>query len=88
METPESNRKPISRVKSPSVLTGDIGRIPPQAIETEQVVLGAMMLERNAVNETIDILNQNSFYYPKHQYIFKAIKELFASTNTVDLVLV
>jgi replicative DNA helicase len=88
METPESNRKPISRVKNPSVLTGDIGRIPPQAIETEQVVLGAMMLERNAVNETIDILNQNSFYDPKHQYIFKAIKELFASTNPVDLVTV
>jgi replicative DNA helicase len=88
METPESNRKPISRVKNPSVLTGDIGRVPPQAIETEQVVLGAMMLERNAVNETVDILNQNSFYDPKHQYIFKAIKELFASTNPVDLVTV
>jgi len=88
METPENNRKPISRTKSPSVLTGDIGRIPPQSIDTEQVVLGAMLLEREAVNETIDILSEKSFYDPKHQYIFKAIKDLFASTEPVDLVTV
>lgn len=88
METPESNRKPISRVKNTSVLTGDIGRIPPQAIDIEQVVLGAMMLEKKAIDDTIDILNQNSFYDPKHQYIFKAIKDLFGSTQPIDLVTV
>lgn len=46
MENQENNRKPISRIKSPSVLTGDLGKIPPQAIDIEQVVLGAMMLEK------------------------------------------
>lgn len=88
MDTPENSRKPISRLKTPSVLTGDLGKIPPQAIDIEQVVLGAMMLEKNAVNDTIDILHQNSFYDPKHQYIYKAIRDLFASTNPVDLVTV
>lgn len=88
MDQQENNRKPISRIKSPSVLTGDLGKIPPQAIDIEQVVLGAMMLEKNAVNDTIDILHQNSFYDPKHQYIYKTIRELFASTNPVDLVTV
>jgi len=88
MENPDNTRKPISRIKSPSVLTGDIGRIPPQAIDTEQVVLGAMLLERNALNETVDILNQNSFYDPKHQYIFKSIKTLFGESHPVDLVTV
>ena len=74
MDPIENNRKPISRIKSPSVLSGDIGKLPPQAIEIEQVVLGAMMLEKNAVNDTIDILNQNSFYDPKHQFIYNAIQ--------------
>ncbi|HBW86485.1 MAG TPA: replicative DNA helicase, partial [Crocinitomicaceae bacterium] len=88
MENQDNNRKPISRIKSPSVLTGDLGKIPPQAIDIEQVVLGAMMLEKNAVNDTIDVLHHNSFYDPKHQYIYKAIRELFAATSPIDLVTV
>ena len=40
MDPMENNRKSISRIKSPSVLSGDIGKLPPQAIEIEQVVLG------------------------------------------------
>ncbi len=88
MDTPENSRKPISRVKTPSVLTGDLGKIPPQAVDIEQVVLGAMMLDSNAVNEIIDILHQNSFYDPKHQYIYKAIRDVFGEPSHVDLVTV
>jgi replicative DNA helicase len=75
-------------VKNTSNFNTDGGKIPPQAIDVEQVVLGAMMLEKEAVNDTIDILNQDSFYDPKHQYIFKAILELFATTKPIDLVTV
>ena len=88
MDPIDNNRKPISRIKSPSVLTGDIGKLPPQAIEIEQVVLGAMMLEKSAIDDCIQILHQQSFYDPKHQIIFKAIQDLFASTSPVDLVTV
>ena len=88
MDPMENNRKPISRIKSPSVLSGDIGKLPPQAIEIEQVVLGAMMLEKSAIDDCVEIINQNSFYDPKHQIIFKTIRDLFASTNPVDLVTV
>lgn len=88
MDTPNASRKPTSRAKIINPLTQDIGKIPPQAVELEQVVLGAMMLEKNAVNETIDIINENSFYDPKHQYIYKAIRALFAATSPVDLVTV
>ena len=88
MDNPDNIRKPITRLKTQGQLINKLGRIPPQAIDIEQVVLGAMMLEKNAVNDTIDILNQNSFYDPKHQFIFKAIHELFATTNPVDLVTV
>jgi replicative DNA helicase len=88
MDNPDNIRKPITRLKTQGQLINELGRIPPQAIDIEQVVLGAMMLEKNAVNDTIDILNQNSFYDPKHQFIFKAIHELFATTNPIDLVTV
>jgi replicative DNA helicase len=47
-----------------------------------------MMLEKNAVTDTIDILTPNSFYDPKHQYIYNAIRELFGSSNPIDLLTV
>ena len=49
MDPIENNRKPISRIKSPSVLSGDIGKLPPQAVDLEEAVLGALMLEKEAV---------------------------------------
>ncbi|MCE2713213.1 MAG: replicative DNA helicase [Cryomorphaceae bacterium] len=66
----ENTRKPSSRLKNPSVLLNDLGKVPPQAIDLEQAVLGAMMLEKNAVTDAIDILKPESFYDPKHQFIF------------------
>ena len=47
-----------------------------------------MMLDKNAINDTIDILTPNSFYDPKHFYIYKAIRELFANTSPIDLLTV
>ena len=60
MDSPDNNRKPITRLKTQGQFANELGRIPPQAVDIEQVVLGAMMLEKNAVNDTIDILNQNT----------------------------
>jgi replicative DNA helicase len=88
MDPIENNRKPISRIKSHSVLSGDIGKLPPQAIEIEQVVLGAMMLEKSAIDDCVQIINQSSFYDPRHQIIFSVIRELFSTNNPVDLVTV
>ncbi|MFN5878804.1 MAG: replicative DNA helicase [Flavobacteriales bacterium] len=85
---PENSRKPVSRLKNPSVLANDLGKVPPQAVDLEQAVLGAMMLEKNAVTDTIDILKPNSFYDPKHQYIYAAIRDLFGSSSPVDLLTV
>lgn len=85
----ENGRKPGNRIKQASnVLLSDVGKLPPQAVDIEQIVLGAMMLEKNAVSKTIDILKPASFYDPKHQYIYAAIRELFASTNPIDLITV
>lgn len=89
MDTPaENSKKTISRVKNPSVSLNDLGKIPPQAVDLEQAVLGAMMLEKNAVTDTIDILKPSSFYDPKHQFIYNAIRELFGSSSPIDLLTV
>ena len=82
-------KKPLQRTKPmANIFPTEAGKIPPQAVDLEQAVLGAMMLYKNAVNDTIDILTPNSFYDPKHYYIYKAIRELFASTNPIDLLTV
>jgi replicative DNA helicase len=69
-------------------LINDMGRVPPHATDVEQAVLGAMMLEKNAVTDTIDMLSAESFYDPKHQYIYGAIRELFGTSHPIDLLTV
>jgi replicative DNA helicase len=66
----------------------EAGKLPPQAPELEQAVLGAMMLERNAVNEAIDILQPDSFYVDAHKRIFGAIQELFRTDQPIDILTV
>ncbi len=71
--------------KTPS----DHGRLPPQAVDLEEAVLGAMMIDNMALNAVIDILRtKDAFYDPKHQLIFEAIRELAESTNPIDLLTV
>ncbi len=89
MENKSGNKKvATSRTIKKSDLGNEMGRIPPQAVDIEKAVLGAMMLEKNAVNDTIDILKAESFYDPKHQYIFGAIKDLFGKSKPIDLITV
>lgn len=67
----------------------DIGRIPPQAIDLEQAVLGAMMIDGTAMNNVIDILRtKDAFYDPKHQAIFEAMSDLYNGTTPIDLLTV
>ena len=65
-----------------------VGKLPPQAIELEEAVLGAMMLEQAAVNAVIDVLRPESFYREAHQRIFEAIAQLFNASEPVDLLTV
>ena len=62
------------------------GRIPPQAIGIEQSVLGAMMLERDAIPKTVEILPKGSFYTDRHNLIYDAILSLFERSNPVDMI--
>jgi replicative DNA helicase len=66
----------------------DLGKIPPQAVELEEAVLGALLLEREALTSVIDILRPEVFYKESHQKIFKAIFDLFAETEPIDILTV
>lgn len=61
------------------------GKIPPQAIEIEESVLGALLLDQNAITNAIDILRQEYFYLEAHQHIYRAISILFRDGTPVDL---
>jgi replicative DNA helicase len=63
----------------------DLGKVPPQAIDMEEAVLGAIMLEKEAVITVLDILKPESFYKDSHKKIFKAISDLSLREYPVDL---
>lgn len=81
-----ASRSTKNKPQSISLIDG--GKLQPQAVELEEAVLGAMMLEKNAVNEGIEILQPESFYKEAHQKIFGAIKALFGDTKPVDILTV
>ena len=64
------------------------GKIPPQAVDLEEAVLGAIMLEKDALAAVIDILQPAVFYKEQHQVIFKAIQALFGKSEPVDILTV
>lgn len=67
---------------------GPAGKLPPQALELEAAVLGALMLEKDALTTVIDILKPQSFYKDGHQRIFKAILNLFDKSEPIDILTV
>ncbi len=72
---------------SPAPLSED-GRLQPQALELEEAVIGACMIERDAFGMISDYLKPESFYDTKHQKIFAAIRDLAAENNPVDILTV
>ena len=62
----------------------ELGRMPPQAVEVEQAVLGAMMLEQRAIVRAIEILDESCFYHAPHSRIFAAMTGLFERGTAVD----
>ena len=61
-------------------------RIPPQNVEAEQAVLGAMMLEHNAVVAAMEKLRPGDFYREVHRTIFEAMEHLHHDNKEVDVI--
>ena len=76
------------KVDKSTIVSLEKGKIPPQAIDLEEVVLGAMMIDKKGVDEVIDILSAEAFYKDAHKHIFEAIFKLFENSEPVDLLTV
>lgn len=68
--------------------SADYGKIPPQAVDLEEAVLSALLLESDAYSLVGDMLEPEAFYKKSHQKIFHAIRELFVQDKPVDLLTV
>ena len=80
--------KQLSDMAPDLVTSGNGTRIPPQAMEVEKAVLGAMLVDKEAVPKVIELLDQSSFYSPAHQKIFQAMMSLFEKAEPIDAVTV
>ena len=70
------------------ILTDSTGKLPPRDTETEEVVLGACMLEKDAYMKICDILVPESFYDPVNKKIFEAITTLGQNQKPIDMITV
>jgi len=71
-----------------TIISLEKGKIPPQALDLEEVVLGAMMIDKKGVDEVIDILSVEAFYKDAHKHIFESIFKLFENSEPIDLLTV
>ncbi|WP_185857205.1 replicative DNA helicase [Blattabacterium cuenoti] len=61
------------------------GKIPPQALDLEEAIIGAIMIDKKGLDEVIDILFPEIFYKKEHQEIFIAIQKLYHDSKPIDL---
>src|SRR5690554_2956240 len=89
-EKTKNRYTPAQRQKTMTIdeINAQYGKLPPQALEVEEAVLGALMLERDAYVTVADIIDTQSFYKEEHQKIFESIKELSMHGKPVDLLMV
>ncbi|HRK03581.1 MAG TPA: replicative DNA helicase [Chlorobiota bacterium] len=66
---------------------GDVaGQVPPHSNEAETAVLGAMLIDKDAVSKVVEVLEPECFYHEAHTTIFKAMMAMFERGVTIDLV--
>jgi replicative DNA helicase len=87
MQNIDNQNKTRKKLFTP-LTTNEIGKLQPQAIELEEAVLGAMLLEKDALSSVIDVLSAESFYKEQNGIIFKAIYTLFNRSEPVDILTV
>ena len=66
----------------------ELGKLPPQALDLEESVLGALMLEKDALTNVIDILKPENFYKDANKEIYQSIIDLFNDSEPIDLLTV
>ena len=61
-----------------------VGRTPPQDLQAEQSVLGAMMMSKDAISDVVEVLRGSDFYQPRHETIFEAVISLYGRGEPAD----
>jgi len=84
----QANYNPEIPANKHNVIGLEKGKLPPQAVDLEQAVLGAMMIDKKGLDEVIDILTPQVFYRPEHQAIYAVIQKLFNDSEPIDLLTV
>ncbi len=84
----DKTRDKIRNVLGKASVSTGLGKLPPQAIDLEEAVLGALMLEKDALTSVIEILQIESFYKESHQKVYEAILQLFDNSEPVDILTV
>ncbi|MGV4414943.1 replicative DNA helicase [Chryseobacterium sp. T1] len=64
------------------------GKMPPNAVDFEKLVIGTFLIDRKGLDHSIDLLTPDVFYDPRHQVIFTAILKLYENNSPIDLMTV
>ena len=80
--------KQTKPARPPLVALPDLGRVPPQAIDMEEAVLGAILLDKTVMKDVRSFLNFQMFYKESHLLTFKAMQELDDGKNPIDMLTV
>ena len=83
------NINPI-KVNKKAILDLEKGKLPPQALDLEEAILGAILIDTKAIDEVVEILSPDVFYKEAHKLIYQSVEELFNSTppKPIDLLTV
>ena len=84
----QANTSYQNNTAPPKVVGLERGKLPPQAVDLEQAILGAMMIDKKGLDDVIDILSPEFFYRPEHQAIYAVIQNLFNESQPIDLLTV
>ena len=83
--TTTNNRKRRTEPTVIKVGANEMGKLPPQALELEESVLGALMIEKDAFGQVADLLRPESFYSDHNRLIFEAIRALSVKEAPIDV---
>ena len=86
MATPTN--KTTRKTVQPTIIkvgANELGKLPPQALELEASVIGALMIEKEAFSSITDLLRPESFYSDQHRHIFEAVQALSAKDAPIDV---
>jgi len=78
------NKYPL-RIERVVDMSNSLGKLPPQALDLEEAILGALMLDKNAIVEVASTLRAEHFYDEGHRTIYEAIISLFSSGDKIDM---